>query len=140
MIPLRDPSSVVIAPDVLGKSFFRPDCRAVLELWRDGRIRICVTPALLRMYAGLLGRLGVPDAEIRRWLWWFTDCDKAIFVRGPDPAGRDVAAIVIDAAERGGVDDVVSTASPLADAPAEMGVIDWSAPGDFVEKHLAPRD
>ena len=80
--PEQVPIAVVLGPDVIGKAFFNAECRRVLHVWRDGRIRLVVTPDLLRLYVGVLRRLSVPDDQIRRWLWWFTDCDKAIFVRG----------------------------------------------------------
>jgi len=101
---------VVLAPDVLARSFFDPACWRVLTLWRDGRIRPVVTRELLGEYARLLRNLGFPLAILRQWVLWFTHAEKSVYLEpqsspsdaSPDPCARAAqlgeAVLVISAA------------------------------------------
>lgn len=69
------PLCVALGPDVLAGSFFDADCRAVLECWRDGHMRLVVTRGLLSAYLGVLRSMGVSTPRLRRWALWFTSRD-----------------------------------------------------------------
>ena len=77
---------VVLAPDVLGKSFFDSDCQAVLTAWRDSRILPVVTYPLLRQYLTLLGGLGLNKQLLREWIVRFTSKEHSLFVEGEPSA------------------------------------------------------
>jgi hypothetical protein len=131
--PDHAPIAVVLAPDVLGKAFFNADCRRVLHLWRDGRIRPAVTPGLLRIYVGVLRALSVPDSQIRRWLWWFTDRDAALFLSEPSPGTHSLQAILNDAAERAGARSIVST-TRAPNGAGESDTAEWTDPATLTER------
>jgi len=131
--PEQPPIPVVLAPDVIGKAFFNPDCLQVLHLWRDGRIRPVVTPGLLRLYVGVLRALTVPDAQIRRWLWWLTSPETAQFLQEPGPVCGDLHAVLTDAAERGHARFIASTAHP-SENKTGSGTPAWTGPGNLVER------
>jgi hypothetical protein len=107
--PETPPRRVVVAPDVVAKSFLVPECRTVLELWRDARIQLVVTRELLVVYLKVLRDLGIPDAQLHRWAIWFTANDKTVFLSEPNFSGTSVREILHDAASRGNAEAIVST-------------------------------
>jgi hypothetical protein len=98
---------IVVAPEVLAKSFLLDEYRELLVQWRDGTIRLVVTRDLLVCYLRLLKRLGLPEAQLRQWSAWFTAPEKAVFLPqaiGGTGCGRD---ILRDAVIRGKASSVV---------------------------------
>lgn len=91
----------VISPEALIRSFFDPECRSVLEYWRDGRIRLVVTRGLLKRYLTLLANMGVGQDLLRRWIGWFTSPEKAVYLPDPDSEGGSDAELCLEAARSG---------------------------------------
>lgn len=75
---------VILTPELVGRSFSQQDCLELLQAWRDGALILVVNRPLLLRYLKLLKRLNVPQEQIRRWLWWFTSPEKAMFVETAD--------------------------------------------------------
>jgi hypothetical protein len=105
---VTDPLPVVILPEVLAKSFFDADCKALLNWWRDGVIRPVLNHELLVLYARVLRDLGVADTVIRRWLLWFTAEDKATYIRIDRQPLTGWYDIAVDAAQSGGATSIVT--------------------------------
>ncbi len=89
----RDVPRAVLGMDVLARSFFDPQCLRVLQLWRDGQIRLLMTRPLLAQYIRILSRLNIPQELLRQWIWWFTtpekvevveDLSSAVIITGED--------------------------------------------------------
>jgi len=76
----NEPPVVALGPDVLARAFFDPHCLRVLQLWRDGRLRLAVSRPLLVRYVRLLGALGLEPNLVRRWLWWLTAADRVVVI------------------------------------------------------------
>lgn len=72
---------VVLAPNLIGRSFFDSASLRVLELWRDGRIIPVANRDLLLRYLRMLRALGVDSISTRRWLWWFTAAKKTHYLK-----------------------------------------------------------
>ncbi len=99
---------VVLTPDVLAKAFHVPECKSVLESWRDGHIRLALNHELLAQYARVLRGLRIPDPIIRRWLVWFTAQDKAEFLQKQDQPVTGKPQILTDILARTRVDLVIT--------------------------------
>lgn len=111
---------VVLAPDVVVKSFVAVECRDVLNRWRDGAIMPAVTRELLVYYLQVLRGVGLPDGQLRRWATWFTAREKARYIAQPGAARTSLREILPDAAVRGNATCIIcadpaleSTASPI---------------------------
>ncbi|MFT4586931.1 MAG: hypothetical protein ACI9VS_003209 [Candidatus Binatia bacterium] len=99
--PDRPAELVVLAPDLLARSFFDPDCFRVLELWRSRRIRPVVNRDLLLRCLKLLRELGLSENLVRRWLWWFTAQTKTLYLADEKAAaetGRELCSSIAIAA------------------------------------------
>jgi len=133
----RSDATVVLAACVIGRSFFDPPCRRVLELWRDGAIRPVVTPALLKRYARVLNGLGLPYRLVRQWALWFTSPETSLYLDCED--GSIVAGgpeIYLNAARLGPANVIVAAAArPSREAdeahPFPPNVA-WLSPADFL--------
>lgn len=131
----RPSADVVLAPDVLGKSFFDAACRRVLELWRDGGIRPVVTRDLLRAYAQLLETLGIPPPVIRQWALWFTSAEASRYIDWTAPNPCNTFALCTDAAELGKTRVVISRREepPREEREVhESRPITWSTPSEYL--------
>jgi hypothetical protein len=117
---------VVILPDVIARSFHDPDCKALLDYWRDGIIRPVLNHELLVLYARVLRQLGVPDSVVRRWLLWFTAENKSECSRKNGNPISGLRNIAIDAARAGGatfiVTDSVDWLPPRAETEIPEGI------------------
>lgn len=91
---------VVLAPDVIIRSFVANECREVLVCWRDGLIMPAVTRELLVYYMKVLRGIGLPDSQLRRWAIWFTAREKTRFMAQPGDPGMSLRATLLDAALR----------------------------------------
>ena len=103
---------VVIGPGVFARSFFVGECHDVLQRWRNGKIRPVVTRDLLAAYVRVFRALGLPDVQLRKWLYWFTSKETSDFL--PEPAHSQDAPLprlLFDAAQRGHAEFIV-TSSP----------------------------
>ncbi|MDA1275725.1 MAG: hypothetical protein O2960_17030 [Verrucomicrobia bacterium] len=83
------PPRVVLAPNLIGRSFFDSSSLRVLEYWRDGRITPVVNRDLLLRYLKMLRALGASDSTTRRWLWWFTAAEKTLYLKELNLPGLD---------------------------------------------------
>jgi len=59
---------VVIDTNVFVSSFFGGHPRRVIDMWKEGRIRLCLSGAIVEEYVAVLGRLGLADEEELREL------------------------------------------------------------------------
>ena len=107
---------VVLAPDVVVKSFVVAECRDVLNRWRDGAIVPVVTRDLLVYYLRGLRGAGLPDEHLRRWAAWFTAREKARYIAQPGSAPTSQREILLEAAVRGNATCII-TAGPAVDSP-----------------------
>ncbi len=107
--PETPPRRVVVAPDVVAKSFLVPACRTVLELWRDARIQLVVTRELLVIYLKVLRDLGIADAQLHGWAIWFTAKDKSVFFSESNSGETSLRETLHDAACLGNAEGIVST-------------------------------
>jgi hypothetical protein len=109
---------VVIAPDVIVKSFVVAECREILNHWRDGAIVPAVTRELLVCYLRALRGVGLPDGQLRRWASWFTAREKAKFIKQPGAAQASLNAILLDAAVRGNATCILFVGPSVEESPA----------------------
>ena len=79
----KGPERVVICPDLLLESILIEEASPVLRWWRDGKIRLAVSPPLLVLYLRGLRRLGLTDEQIHRWAWWFSSSEHCELVNPP---------------------------------------------------------
>lgn len=126
MSDVEGPFRVVIMPDILAKAFHDPDCKALLDWWRDGKVRPVLNHELLVQYARVLRDIGVSDGVLRRWLIWFTTADKAEYVRLDRAPMTGWFDIIFDAAQSGRAKTIVTSSPPqhppYADLPLLKGV------------------
>ncbi len=71
---------VVLTPELLVRAFIEPDCLGVLQQWRDGRLVPVISRGLALHYTKLLKKTGLDSVQLRRWLWWFSDGERAEFL------------------------------------------------------------
>lgn len=55
---------VVIDTNVFVSSFFGGPPKKVIELWKNGRITICLTQSIIEEYIDVLLRLGIPQGDV----------------------------------------------------------------------------
>jgi len=83
---------VVIDTNVFVSSFFGGKPREVIDLWRRGRIVLCVSPAIFEEYIGVLQRMGLDGRdELRELINLFRRSANIVFSARP-PDLRVVAA------------------------------------------------
>ena len=129
----KTPTTIVLAPDVLAKSFFDPACRRVMEAWRDGAFHIVVSPQLLRFYARILRDLGVPEVQIRRWLQWFTASEKSLVLPTPASTKQSLVMVLLDTAQRSGTLEIATTSIPSPIEREDRSVA-WLHVNDFAHR------
>ena len=103
-----EPCRIVLGPDVLARSFFCPHCYGVMQMWRNGEVRLVVTRALVLEYLKILSRMGIPHEQIRKWAWWFTSPDKVDFVEVAPDVEAGSASIAEQAARIGRAQGIVT--------------------------------
>lgn len=54
---------VVIDTNVFVSSFFGGLPRKIIDLWKNGRIVLCLSPEIIEEYLAVLNRLGLEDAQ-----------------------------------------------------------------------------
>ena len=54
---------VVIDTNVFVSSFFGGNPRKIIDLWKDGRITLCLSGAILDEYTDVLQRIGLEDEQ-----------------------------------------------------------------------------
>jgi putative PIN family toxin of toxin-antitoxin system len=74
---------VVVETNIFASSFFGGNPRKVIELWRDGRITLCLTPDIVEEYVEVLRRLGVAEQQIEELLRAFASGHSLIFSSRP---------------------------------------------------------
>ena len=112
--PEPNPIAIVLAPEILAKSFHNSQCKKVLELWRDGSLRPIITRDLLIAYLRLLKALRIPDEILRRWTQWFTATSKSTVLRDANPDQQQPANLLADAAQRGNAETILYVDIPPA--------------------------
>lgn len=70
---------VLLLPEAFARGVFDPQSRPLLELWRDGKIRLVVNRWLVVRYLKALAACGVPSRLIRWWAWWLTNETKVSY-------------------------------------------------------------
>jgi len=126
---------VVLAPDVIGCGFSEAHCGAILNLWRDGRLRPIVNRALLLRYLKLLRGLGLSELMIRRWGWWFSSNAKVLFLPESTPPGWNGAALCAGLARAGEARWILCRSRPSslpAPEPGQEEPVPWMT----VDEHL----
>jgi hypothetical protein len=83
------PVAVVLSPDLFAASFFDPNCRKVIMLWRDGAIIPLVNRELLVVYLRILNKFGLPPHQMKVWTKWFTSAAHAEYFQ--DVATQDAS-------------------------------------------------
>jgi len=129
------PVRIVLGPDVLAKSFLAPSCRRILELWRDGAVRLVVSRELLAVYLRVLRGLGLGDDDLRRWALWFSAADRADLAPSAVDAAGGWRGLMDDAARQGGTATVVvcELIAPSRDsAPGPR----WTSVEGFLSKNV----
>lgn len=122
---------VVLAPDVPVRGIYSPDCRRILELWRDGVLRPVVSSTLLRFYSKLLVEVGVPRDVLRNWLLWFTSPQRSLFLKQVGEEEADWRADCETAARLGHAEAVIvgSTARCNTETPEH-----WLTAKEFLDR------
>jgi len=72
-------NKVVIDTNVFISSFFGGIPRKIIDLWKDGRITLCLSQEIVEEYIEVLSRLGVDDDEIRKLTKLFAENYHSIF-------------------------------------------------------------
>jgi len=71
---------VVIDTNVFISSFFGGVPRKIIDLWKDGKITLCLTQAIIEEYIEVLNRLGLEDKnEIANLMQLFAEGYNSIF-------------------------------------------------------------
>lgn len=55
--------NVVIDTNVFVSSFFGGNPRRIIDLWKDGKVRLCLSKAILDEYVEVLQRMGLKDQQ-----------------------------------------------------------------------------
>lgn len=131
------PQRLVFAPDFLAASFLEPDAAEVLNRWRDGVVQPVVNRQLLLRYMKILHRLDLPPHLIRRWGWWFTAPNRAIWIDLDFPANLTGRQLCCKIAGAGLAECILSRSpEPLMNGsqPGQPGAVCIS-PRDYLKKH-----
>ncbi len=70
---------VVIDTNVFISSFFGGIPRKIIDLWKDGKITLCLSQEIVEEYVEVLMRLGVDNDEIRDLMKLFAENYHSIF-------------------------------------------------------------
>jgi hypothetical protein len=138
-MPENRPTVVVVAPDVLGRSFDEVACARLLVAWRDGRVVPALNRQLLQLYLKVLQNLGVNALLLRRWAWWFTAADKVRFLDNQTFPGATGRTLCTEVAKAAGAACVIALEVP---APSEVqtaesvsgeSAVPWTTPQGYLE-------
>jgi hypothetical protein len=81
---------IVVDTNVFVSSFFGGTPRRVIDLWKSGKVTVCLSPGIMDEYVEVLVRLGIArDKEIRELLGLFAQGFHCIFA-GTTPKIRAV--------------------------------------------------
>ncbi len=83
---------VVIDTNVFISSFFGGDPRKIIELWKNGKIALCLSQEIVEEYIEVLSRLGIEEQEIKELTRLFSEGYHSIFT-----AKTPKLSIVMDA-------------------------------------------
>jgi len=73
---------VVIDTNIFVSSFFGGKPKKVIDLWKDGRITLCLSGDILDEYIEVLIRLGMKDErELEELLSLFSKCYNTVFTK-----------------------------------------------------------
>jgi len=70
---------VVIDTNVFISSFFGGIPRKVIDLWKNGKITLCLSQEIIEEYIAVLRRLGIDDNEIRKITRLFSENYHSLF-------------------------------------------------------------
>ena len=115
------PKRMVFAPDVIGGSFFDPDCAHAFQMWRDGVIQPVLNRPLLMRYLKLLRALDLPPLLIRRWAWWFTAPDRIVWIDSDSAPELTVRELCVALAKLGSADCILMRADESKHGVSPMG-------------------
>ncbi len=74
---------VVIDTNVFVSSFFGGIPKRVIELWRDGKVALCLSQEMVEEYVEVLLRLGIDKEEVDKLLKLFADGYNSLFLAFP---------------------------------------------------------
>jgi hypothetical protein len=114
-----DTPRAVLAPDIIGKSFFAAGCWQVMAAWRDGRFTPVVTARLLKQYILLLRGLGLGEELLREWIQLLTAKGISEYVECESEPSTDACS-----------------------EASELGQAQWIVSGKNADKanHITPED
>jgi len=100
--------------------------RQVMDLWRDGRLVLCVSDHIIAEYLEVLARFGMTKAEAQALLTMLTDQEKVVVVR-PTVRVDEIAADpednrFLECALAARADSIVSGDSHLLGLKAFRGI------------------
>jgi len=129
---------VVVDTNVFVSSFFGGQPKAIIDLWKDGKVTLCLTNAIIDEYIDVLTRMGLGDTpELGELLSLFRAGHNCLFtVQTPSLAVSDdpdddkfiEAAVAFDAAV------IVSGDKHLKKIRKYAGIA-IASPRDFLERH-----
>ncbi len=122
------PLRVILSPDLVGGLWVDASCAAVLEAWRDKKLRPAVNRDLLVRYVGLWRAMGLPEIQIRRWSWWFTAPSAVDFVPNDLSIQADPIKCCSELAIRTGASCVVHRGAISVEGTS----VQWVAASDFL--------
>ena len=129
------PMSVVFTPDLVGAALVDSFCGEVLEQWRDGQLLPVVNRSLLMSYFRLLRGLGGTEVLIRRWGWWFTSRDHALFQPGETSTAVNGMRQCEELARAGQAEWIICSGRKFYPAPKEPSDgASWITAEAFVER------
>lgn len=72
--------NVVIDTNVFVSSFFGGNARRIIDLWKEGKVRLCLSKAILDEYIAVLQRMGLKDqSELKELLSLFAKAHHLTF-------------------------------------------------------------
>ena len=76
--------NIVIDTNVFVSSFFGGNARRIIDLWKNRKVRLCLSKAILDEYVEVLQRMGLKDQQELKELL-------SLFAKGPSrKSNRDV--------------------------------------------------
>ena len=132
------PPQVVLFPDLIIHALCNHEpSRAILERWRDGKIRPVSTRGLLERYLRTLAGLGLKDVALRRWIWWFTSPRCSVYLRRSVAADSSTEGVCLCSVLAEETQSEVIYAKPRPGdwpPPTATTIAPWTAAEDFLKR------
>ena len=121
-------TKVIFAPDLIGAAFVDSNARKIVELWRDGALKIVTNRELIALHLRCLKNLGLSPALLSRWALWLSDSSKAVFDSDLTFQTNSEIAICESLAELTGTERIIAWRFPVEAPPAR-----WTTAGKFLK-------